>query len=209
MPLKKLTLVAMTAVLALSAGGIGSASATTLRTDPGNVSFPTGNVTIKNTASGTALLTTSVGNFACTTAHLQATINNNHAATLTGTLSQLTLTSCTDTIPLLTFSSCHLHGAAPTVAITANGTGGSFNLTDVGLRCSFTSPGGACYFTAATANGTANNAASSISYTGVAWNGIPGTADSLGGLCFSSATFSVVLNHIVEAGTNRTVTVTS
>jgi hypothetical protein len=139
--------------------------------------------------------------------HFQATVNNNHAATLTGTLGQMTFTTCTDTIPVLTITSCHRHGATPGVAVTASGSGGSVNLTDMGVRCAFAS-GGACYFTAATANGVANNAASTISYTNVGAVSIAATADNLGALCPATSTLSMAFNHIVEVGTNRTVTIT-
>jgi hypothetical protein len=207
MSIRKLALVVATAAVGLLSVGIGSASATTLRTDPGNVPFATGNVTLKNTTSGTATLTTAIGSLSCTTTHFQATVNNNHAATLTGTLSTLTFTSCTDTIPILTITSCHLHGPTPGVAVTASGSGGSVNLTDVGVRCAFTS-GGACYFTAATASGVANNAASTLSYPSVNAVHTTATPDDLGFLCPSSGTFSTLLNHIVQSGTNRTVTIT-
>ena len=206
MSIRKLALLVATAALGLLAVGFASASATTLNGDPGNTPLATGNVTITNTSSGTSTLTTSLGNLSCTNTRFEATINNNHAATLTGSLNQLTFTSCTDTIPFLTITSCHQHGATPGVRITATTTGGSVNLTDVGVRCIFSS-GGACYFTAATANGVANNSASTISYTNVQAAGITGTADNLGSLCPSSGTFSTVLNHIVEVGTNRTVTI--
>jgi hypothetical protein len=209
MSIRKLALVVATAAAALLSVGLGSASATTLRTDPGGQPFATGNVTVTNTSSGTATLTTSLGNLDCTNTKFVADINNNHAETLTGSLTQLTFTSCTDTIPFLTISSCHQHGPNPDVRVTSTGANtGSVNLSDVGVRCIFTT-GGACYFTAATANGVANNSASTISYTNVAASGITGTSDNLGALCPSSGTFSTVLNHIVESGTNRTVTVTA
>src|ERR1044071_3962496 len=133
MSLRKTALVAATAALSLAS--VGTASATTLNTDPGNVPFATGTVTFKNTSSGTATLTTALGNITCTTAHVQASANNNHAATLTGTLNQLTLTSCTDTIPLLTFSSCHLHGPTPGIRITSTDTtSGSVSIFDMTIR---------------------------------------------------------------------------
>jgi hypothetical protein len=208
MSIRKLALVVATAAVGLLAVGFGSASATTLATDPGSVPFPTSTVSITNTTSGTSLLTTSLGNLTCTNTKFVATVNNNHATTLTGTLGQLTFSSCTDTIPVLTISSCAMHGASPTVHIMSTSpTTGSVNLTDVGVRCAFTS-GGACYFTAGVANGVANNTTSTISYTSVGAVGITGTSDNLGILCPSSGTFSTSLTHIVEVGTNRTVTIT-
>src|ERR1044071_7750399 len=173
MSLRKTALVAATAALSLAS--VGTASATTLNTDPGNVPFATGTVTFKNTSSGTATLTTALGNITCTTAHVQASANNNHAATLTGTLNQLTLTSCTDTIPLLTFSSCHLHGPTPGIRITSTDTtSGSVSIFDMTIRCGVTS-GAACYVTGASANGVADNVDSTISYTGVSVIRVTGT----------------------------------
>jgi hypothetical protein len=201
MSIRKLALVVATAALGLLSVGIGSASATTLNTDPGNIPFATGNVTVKNTSSGVATLTTGLGTITCNTTHFESTINNNHAATLPGTLNRLTFTSCSDTVPLLTVSSCHQHRTSPLAVSTTLVT-----LTDVTVRCNLAGIAQGCYFTAATAAGVVNNPASTLSYTNVNASSVNPTGDAFG-FCPSSGTFSVVLNHIVEVGTNRTVTV--
>lgn len=201
MSIQKLTVSLAVAASGLLAIGSASASATTLNTDPGNVPFATGNVTTKNTSSGVALFTTALGNFSCSTTHIEAAINNNHAAVLPGTLNHFSLTSCTDTIPNLTFTSCHQHGTAPIDVSTATVT-----LTDVTIRCSFAETSQGCYFTMSTAVGTVNNPASTLTFSSVSAGSVNPTGD-LFFFCPSSATFSVVLNHIVEVGTNRTVTV--
>jgi hypothetical protein len=210
MSIRKLTLLVATAAMGLLAVGFGSASATTLRADPGNTAFPAGNVTITNTSSSTATLTTALGNLTCESTRFHADVNQNGAATLTGRLTALTFTQCTDTIPVLTITSCHLHTPpVPTISITSTGGGttGSVVLGDVVVRCAFAGTPNACYFTAATANGVATNATSTIQYNNVAAVGVSPTSDTLGALCPSTGTFGVTLRHIVQAGTNRTVTI--
>jgi hypothetical protein len=120
---------------------------------------------------------------------------------LPGTLNSLTFTSCADTVPLLTVTSCHQHRPSELTVSTTLVT-----LKDVVVRCNLSGIAQGCYFTAGTAAGTVNNAASTLSYTNVNASSVNPTGDAFG-FCPSSGTFTVVLNHIVEVGTNRTVTV--
>jgi hypothetical protein len=204
-------LVAM-AAFGLLALGANSASATTLRFDPGNVAAPTNTIRITNTSSAPSVLTTGIGSITCNSTSFTADINNNHATILTGTLTQLTFTTCSDTIPLVTILSCHRH-ASPLggVSIHANASGSTQTLTDIIVRCGI-APNGAvgCYFTAASAAGTSSNANSTLSFPGVSAVAItsPTTDAFAADGCGGTGTFSATLRHIVEEGTNRTITVT-
>jgi hypothetical protein len=208
MSIRKLALIVATAATAVLAVGFGSASATTLRADPGNTVFPVGNVTITNTSSNLAVLTTALGNITCSSTRFHADVEQNGAATLPGRLTALTFTGCDDTIPVIAVTSCHLYtGPVTTVSITASAGGGSVVLGDLIVRCAFAGTTNGCYFTAASANGSANNAASTIQYSNVSATRVQPTTDNLGDFCPASGTFNVTLQHIVQAGTNRTVTI--
>jgi hypothetical protein len=193
--------------------GAGSASATTvLRLDPGNTAF-TGSNTITNTSSSNATLSlTGLGEINCASTKFDADVNSGSSATtIGGTLTALTFTSCTDTLPVITINSCHLYpvgGAFPSLTINAiNDTGGTQTINDATVFCPVAGSTSGCYYTAATAVGTGNNAASTLSYNNVAVSTVTPTTNNLGAACGSSGFFSVTLNHIVQGGTNKTVTV--
>jgi hypothetical protein len=203
------------AVAALLTVGSAAASATTaLRTDPGNLLL-TGTTTIKNTTSDPVVFQTQAGGFTCTRTNFDVDVTSNSSAgSISGSLTALTFTTCTDTILAVNISACHLHrigGAIPPVSITSNGAGGNISLSDVTVRCT-TSPTQGCYYTAATENGTGVNATSSINFPGVpviAVGNPPGTTDGVSAAnCGTTATVSVTLTHIVDS-TNRTVTITT
>jgi hypothetical protein len=206
MSLKKLVVVAVLGLLTL---GGSTASATTLRTDPGG-GLLTGSTTVTNTSSGAAVWQSNFGSITCTQSSFDATVSANSSATsIGGTLTGLTYTSCHDTVPSFTFTSCALHQpGVPTVTITGSAGGGSLAINDATIRCPV-GGGFACYFTAASAVGTVSNAASTLSYSNVGSISVFPTSDALGGpsICSSTQTFSVTFNHLVQGGTNRTVTV--
>jgi hypothetical protein len=204
------SLAAIAALGLLVLGSVSASASTALRTDPSGGRL-TGSTTITNTSSGPAVLTTNLGTVTCTNTKFDADVTSNNSATsISGTLTSLTFTSCTDTIPVLTFVGCHLVGTAP-VSITANDTGGHITLTDVLVKCNIGSPTSFCYDTAATATGVFVNAASSLVYNnvGVVYPAV-NPPDGLGaGICGSTASFSLSITHIVQGGTNATITVTT
>src|SRR4051794_5346805 len=105
MSIRKLALLAAVAALGLLALGAVTASATTaVRLHNGTVV----NGTIKNTSSGPATLHTDAGKITCTTTAFDADVNGNPAATVTGKLTTLTFTSCTDNLLAVNVLSCHL-----------------------------------------------------------------------------------------------------
>jgi hypothetical protein len=104
--------------------------------------------------------------------------------------------------------SCHRHGTAlPHISI--NGTANTMTFTDVIVRCNIVSSNQGCYYTTATMTGVPNNVASTLTFTNVAVVAISApTTDAVApGACASSGNFSVQFRHIVQGGTNRTVTI--
>jgi hypothetical protein len=197
-------------LLALIAVPTASAS-TALRTDPGG-GLITGSTTAVNTSSGPSVMTlTGIGTVTCNAMTGSATVTRNSSATsISGTLSTVTFTSCTDSIPVIAITSCTLSPNSPLPSITVTATndiGGTATVNDPTVRCNISgSATSFCYFTAATAAGVNNNAASTLTYTGVSVTVVAGSG-SLGAVCGSTGTFSTTARHHVQVGTNRTVTV--
>ena len=197
------------AVGLLACGPTAASATTTLRTDPGGILL-SGSTTVRNTSSGPATITFATGNLVCTQTAIDADVTSNSSATsITGTLTALTFSSCNDSILHTTYSSCSLHPAGvPTVTITAGATGGSVTFGHLTVRCAMGSLG--CYFTLASSAGTMNNAASSIAFSNVDVSQVTPTSDAItvpG--CAGTGTLSLTLNHIVQGGTNKTLTVTT
>jgi hypothetical protein len=211
MLIRKAAIVAALAALSLLALSAPASASTAIRTDPGGALL-TGSTTLTNTSSTPFIYTmAALGTITCNQVSFDADLSSRSSATsLGGSLTALTFTSCTDTIPVLTYTSCHLHGQVPTVSILAsNDTGGVFTFSDSILRCGISgSATNACFYTFATALGLGSNAASTVVFNNVALSAV-GTSGSLGAACGTSGSASWTLNHIVQGGTNRTVTVTT
>lgn len=206
--IRRLALPATIAVSGMMLLGAASAQATTaIRTDPGGALLNVA-TTIRNTTSSPAVYTTSSGTVTCTQSTLTGRATTNTSATsITGT-GQVTTTACTDTIPVISFQSCQGYGAFPTLSATATPTGGIFRIGDAIARCAVSGSSSACYFTSAATTAVGNNAASTISVSGVNVVSVTAASDSLGALCGSSGTFSVTLNHGVNQA-NQTLTLTT
>ena len=214
--IRRLAMLTAAAAIGLLALGSASASATTaLRTDPGGALL-SGSTTITNTSSNNATLAISgLGELNCSQTKFDADVTaNSSGTTIAGTLTALTFTNCTDTIPLIDVTECSLDPdrALPGVSISSTAVGGNVTINDAGVRCFVPSLNGFCYYTGTTASavGIGNNAASTLTYTNVQVDQYTGATSSIGfGLCGTSGNFSVQLNHIVQGGTNRTVTTTT
>jgi hypothetical protein len=215
MVLRKMAPLMAVAALALLAIGASSASASTaLRVDPGGGLKGTGSAITNTSAAPSVWTWAGLGTLTCNTTNFTATPSSSSSATtISGTLNQLTLTSCTDTVPVITYTSCTLspNSSLPTITIVApEDTRGAITINDPTIRCNI---GGSatsfCYFTAASAVGTGNNAASLLAYSNVTFVGVAGSGSLGTGVCGASGSFSTQLRHIVETGTNRTVTVTT
>jgi hypothetical protein len=210
---RQAALAAITAIALLALGAATASAATTLRTDPGGVLL-SGSTTLRNTTSDPSVLATQAGTVTCNQVFLDADANTNSSATsITGKLTALTFTSCTDTILAINIMDCTLQpGTVPTVTITAGAGGGSVVINDPVVRCTTSTPGRACYLTAASVNGNAVNANSSIAFSNVAIVGATpaGVTDAIPpASCFvSPANLGFTLTHIVQS-TNSTLTVTT
>jgi hypothetical protein len=214
MSIRRLAALAAIAAIGLLALGSASASATTtLRTDPTGAPL-SGSTTIRNTTSDPAVLATQAGTITCNQTLFDADVTSNTSAgSISGSLTALTFTSCTDTILAINVSSCTLRsGTTPTVSITSAAGGGTVNLGSTTVRCA-TSLTQGCYYNAASANGTATNTPSAIRYSGVAVSAqIPaGLTDAVSvANCGTTGTFSVALTNIVQGtGTNGVTIATS
>jgi hypothetical protein len=215
MVLRKLGRLMAVAALALLAIGASSALATTaLRVDPGGGLKGAGSAITNTSAAPSVWTVTGWGTITCNQTNINASVSSSSSATtISGTLNTLTLTTCSDTIPVITYTSCTLspHSPLPTITInSAGGTGGTTTINDPTLRCNIAgSATSFCYYTAASAAGTGNNAASTLTYTNVTLAGVAGSGSLGTGVCGAAGSFSTTLRHIVETGTNRTVTVTT
>jgi hypothetical protein len=208
MLIRKTAIVAALAALGLLALSASASASTAIRTDPGGALL-TGSTTLTNTSSTPFIYSMAgFGTITCSQVSFDADLSSRSGATnVAGSLTALTLTSCTDTIPVLTYTSCHLHGQAPTVSILANDNSGVFTFGDTILRCGISGSAGACFYTFASAFGVGSTV-STISFNSVGLSAV-GTSGSLGSVCGASGSASWTLNHIVQGGTNRTVTVTT
>lgn len=78
-------------------------------------------------------------------------------------------------------------------------------MSDLTVRCPVGSLG-ACYYTAASASGTAVNATSTLTFSAINIGVVHPTTDSIGPSCGATAQLGVRLDHLVQGGTNRTIT---
>jgi hypothetical protein len=151
----------------------------------------------------------------CGQTSLDADLNGHSSATsIGGRLTALTFTSCAGQFGFLPYLDCSLHavgGAFPTIAISSFAGGGTITINDATVRCAITATT-MCYYTFASAAGVANNAASSLSFAALAGTSVvpTGTTDAMPpGVCGPTFTLSTALTHIVQGGTNRTITITT
>lgn len=205
--------VSVAAIAAVGLLAVGSASAsTTLRTDPGG-GLLSGATTVRNVTSDPATLVTAAGDVSCAQAFSDIDVNANSSATsISGKITSLTLTSCTDNILAVNVLDCTLAtGNLPTVTVTANDTGGSVVQGDTISRCATSTVGKACYFTASSASGAGVNATKRLDYSGVGVVAITtGFTDAIQPAnCGSSGTFGVTLTHAVQSTGTNTVTITT
>jgi hypothetical protein len=183
--------------------------------DPGGGLKGAGSGLVNTSAAPTVLSVSGLGTLTCNRTNFNGIpTTSSSATTIGGTLNTLTFTSCTDTIPVITISSCALspNSPLPTFTIRAsNDDGGSTTtINDPTTRCNIAGTTSTfCYYTAASAVGTGNNVLSTLAYSNVTVAGVAGSGSLGTGVCGASGSFSSTLRHIVESGTNRTTTVTT
>jgi hypothetical protein len=204
--IRKLALLSVLAALGvLSVGAATSSAAAYLHDNVTSGSLLAAGTTIMPRSSDPAVLTLpGLGTVTCTNNRFDATVGASGGATITGSLQSLTFTTCTDTVPFITVSSCHLVNGTPSLTITATShSGGSININDITVKCNTGSTSG-CYYTASVANGAANNTGATLTYSNVSVTHTTGSGD-LGALCGSSASFSTTFTDLTSGGTGRTV----
>lgn len=204
---KPLLAMVVVSALAVLAGGAGSASAASYfhaGTAMGN-HLANGD-TVSTRAAGTFSLTvTTVGNINCSQLSGSYTVGASGGATVAVSLATWNATTCTDTVPVLTFTGCA--ATAPLPAGTATGTGaagGTVAFTNLYVRCAVMGTTNACYYRDAAANGTYANMGATLTFTNdvMVHNAPGGTTDDIGILCGNGGTMSATLaDQATAAGT--------
>lgn len=205
----KSAVLAVIAALGLLLIGAASASAhTVLRTDPGGQPL-IGPTQIAPTTGDHFTLQTQTGVVTCVNSTFTADVNGNTGInSITGRLTRFTAQGCTDTLPEVQISSCHLENV-PVLHIIANtAINGTFLLTDPILRCAANGGLVACYYTSPVAPGQFDNFQSELTFQNVPANPVVPTSDGLPpGPCGDNGAWSVTFTHVVQELTNQTLTV--
>jgi hypothetical protein len=201
-----------TGAVALMATWASSADAhTLLLTDPGGNPLA-GSTTIRSTARFGFHLEFAEGRITCNSGAFDVDVNaNTSSPVITVTTTGLTFTSCTDTFPVVSIPSCALspNSPLPTAQIYAtSGTGGRLDIINPVVRCSIAgSTTSFCYYSAPTMSGTMVNATSRLTFSSGGVTNVGGSG-SLGVVCGTgSGSVNWIDDHVVQGGTNRTVTI--
>jgi hypothetical protein len=211
---RSVSVAAIAAIGVLALGSSSASASTALRTDPSG-GLLSGSTTIRNLTSHQTTLQSGAGAVSCAQTFLDADVNANSSATsITGKLTTLTVTSCTDNILAVNILDCTLAtGSIPTVTVTANDEGGAITLDDPIVRCATSAPGKACYYTASTptAVGRAVNTTKSVTFSAVSVTSLTsGFTDAIvPANCGGSGTLSATLTQAVQGTGTNTVTITT
>lgn len=206
-------LIAMTV---LGATQLASASAAlTVRTDPGGPLL-SGSTVIRSTSGDPAVIDhNAVATFTCTTTTFRGDLNSRSSPTaITGRLTELTFTNCSNYVtPFQYPSGCALHapGTAPAMNFTAQQGGAFVEITDATLRCPRQDGaiGGVCYWTFSSMLGATLNNPTTLDVPAASATSTTATGDATLALCPSAASLKFRVTHLVQDGTNRTVTFTT
>jgi hypothetical protein len=211
--LTKLVILAAIAGLALLSSA-PVASATAIRTDPGNGVLTSGSL-VTTTSEGLSTFTSSIGTITCGDAFVTGHVGTNPATpTVTGSITIGTGVGCVDTVPFIDFDDCQEASPFPIVKATANATGGGhITLNNMFLRCHIVgsgSPGSACYFKAITATGAFANANSTLSFTSVpVLHSVPPTNTGDQGALCPNGSLTTNFANVHAANGNRITLTTS
>ena len=198
-------------VLAIAlACGAGAASASTYLhrgTTTGNV-LAAGTPVMPRAGGPATLVLLSVGTIGCTASTGIVTVGPSGGATVAAVGDSLSFSGCTDTIPIIDFSSCTLAGPAPTATVTATGaTGGTVVFVGTYAFCKVTGAPTGCYYGAIGATGTASNTGATLAYNNVSVTHEvpPGATGDLGGLCGNTGFFAVTFTDLAGGSPSATV----
>lgn len=198
-------------VLTLAMVAICAASAsatTTLRTDPGGALLSGSTVIVNTSSSPSTLSFPGTGTITCTQESITGDGSvDSSTGSITEQITLFTGYNCHDTIPVINITHCTLTNLPVAHYFADSPVGGFLDVDDVERRCSIAgSTTSFCYYTAASAVGTVLNATSTITFASTSVVTTSGSG-SLGAACGSgTGTYSTTLRHIVQFGTNRTIT---
>lgn len=189
---KHALIIASLSILAF-AGFSTAASATTIKTTAGATVASGSSISGSLKAGTSAVLSSGAGNITCTTSTFGGTIGTNpNTPSVTGSLTSLTFTNCTDTIPFVTVSSVTTNvsaGSPKTATATYNGSSSTFAVSGVAATITFTS-GGTCIYQPtndpATAVHNSNTNNNEYAFSAVPLTKTGGTS----GACSSTATWT-------------------
>jgi hypothetical protein len=204
---KKIALLAI--VSACVCLGAATANAASFLTDE----TATAPSSITSTSSDPVTLTfAGLGTITCTRMTFSADVGAGGGTTIAGTLTAFGFDGCTDTIPVINYSTCSLHGPMPTVTLTATGaSGGTVTLSPTFVFCPISGSSSGCYFQLPDATGTFTNTTHALAFTNVAMtHSVPtGTTNDLGSLCGSGVTMSGTLTQLVNAANDSPLTLST
>ena len=208
-PVRPAALLATPAALLVLAAAPVSASAANVWAHQGTT---TGNVLGVNTivtgslkASTAGVVITTSGSVTCRASSLEATVGASNMATIGINVSTLSLTSCTDTLPLITVTRCDVYVDANNSLSVATGT----TATTVGtttsipvpssmtLKCPVGGLADPCYWRMANQSGTAtytDNGAGTITAGELSYPNLPiakAASPTSNGGCPNTGTFGV------------------
>jgi hypothetical protein len=188
---------------------------TFLRTDPANLQVPGGGTLMNRSSDQARWSFTGLGDtLQCSTTTSDIDVGASGGATVTGTLTGLTLTGCSDSFPSpVTITTCAMVSPRPSVAFkTTSHLGGSATFGTTFVRCGVSMTPFACYYAASSLTGVYANSGASLTFNNAVFGpgGPSGTTDDIGiplACGGGHSTFNLALTDITYAGTGTTVTV--
>ena len=126
------------------------------------------------------------GEITCTTQNLVYTVGASGGATVSVSLTNGSATTCTDTVPFITLTSCsELPLPTAGVATGNNSSDGTIVFTNLFVKCAVQGAATFCYYKATSATGTYSNTGATLRFSAVATTHTPpaGAMDDQGMLC--------------------------
>ncbi|HEV3001522.1 MAG TPA: hypothetical protein VGW75_12345 [Solirubrobacteraceae bacterium] len=191
---KRALIIASLSILAF-AGFSTAASATTIKYLTGGTVPSSNPITGQLKAGTSAVLSSSAGNITCTTSTFGGSLGTNPAVgPVTGSLTSLTFSNCTDTIPFVTVSTVTTNVGAGASAKTATaayvGSASTFAVAGVVATITFTS-GSWCTYAPTTDPATATHDSTTSPWNNeYRFNAVPLTRTGGTTICSSTATWS-------------------
>lgn len=193
--MRKRALIIASLSILVFAGFTTAASATTIKTTAGATVSANATISGSLKVGTSAVLSSGAGNITCTSSSFSGTIGANpNTPSVTGSLTALTFTNCTDTIPFVTVSSVTTNvgtGANAKVATaTYVGAASTFSVSGVTATITFTS-GSSCTYAPTSNPATAQHDSTTSPWNNeFRFNAVPLTRTAGTTVCSSTATWS-------------------